>query len=146
MTRFDGPGESPGFLLWHTTMRWQRAIAAALHPLDLTHVQFVLLASAWWLNQAGESPNQVRLAAQAGVDVKMASEVIRRLEGKQLLTRHADPIDARARVLVVTPAGTALARRAIEVVEDVDAEFFSPVDAAPLVQAMRALAAVPGRA
>jgi DNA-binding MarR family transcriptional regulator len=139
VTRFDGPDESPGFLLWHTTIRWQRAIAAALQPLAVTHVQFVLLASAWWLNQAGENPSQVRLAAQAGVDVKMASEVIRRLEGKGLLTRHADPADARARVLMVTPAGATLARRAIDVVEDVDAAFFSGVDTAPLVQAMRVL-------
>ena len=60
------PGESPGFLLWHTTLRWQRDIAAALAPLDLTHVQFVLLACAWWLNNQGEHPNQLALARQAG--------------------------------------------------------------------------------
>ena len=31
MTRFAGaPDESPGFLLWHATLRWQRAVAAAL--------------------------------------------------------------------------------------------------------------------
>ncbi|WP_244312125.1 hypothetical protein [Streptomyces griseofuscus] len=35
------PGDSPGFLLWHATLRWQRDIATALAPLDLTHVQFV---------------------------------------------------------------------------------------------------------
>ena len=28
------PEESPGFLLWHVTLRWQRDIAAALAPLD----------------------------------------------------------------------------------------------------------------
>ena len=43
------PEDSPGFLLWHVTLRWQRDIAAALAPLDLTHVQFVLLATTWWL-------------------------------------------------------------------------------------------------
>lgn len=31
------PGDSPGFLLWHATLRWQRDIATALAPLDLTH-------------------------------------------------------------------------------------------------------------
>ena len=30
------PNDSPGFLLWHVTLRWQRDIAAALAPLDLT--------------------------------------------------------------------------------------------------------------
>jgi hypothetical protein len=47
------PEDSPGFLLWHVTLRWQREIAAALAPLGLTHVQFVLLAAAWWLNSRG---------------------------------------------------------------------------------------------
>jgi hypothetical protein len=40
------PNDSPGFLLWHATLRWQRGVARALKPLELTHVQFVLLACA----------------------------------------------------------------------------------------------------
>lgn len=40
-----GPGDSPGYLVWHATLRRQRAVAAALTPFGLTHVQFVLLAS-----------------------------------------------------------------------------------------------------
>ena len=72
------PEDSPGFLLWHVTLRWQREIAAALAPLGLTHVQFVLLAAAWWLNSRGEDPNQLSLARQEpGTDVKMTSEVLR---------------------------------------------------------------------
>ena len=124
--------ESPGFLLWRTTMRWQRAIAAALAPLGLTHVQFVLLASAWWMSQH-EAPNQVQLAAQAGTDIKMTSEVIGRLESKGLLSRAIDPADARAKILAVTSEGAALAQRAIEIVEAADAEFFAAVDSRPLV-------------
>jgi hypothetical protein len=49
-----GPGDSPGYLVWHTTLRRQRAVAAALTPFGLTHVQFVLLASVCWLNGQGE--------------------------------------------------------------------------------------------
>jgi hypothetical protein len=37
------------------------------------HVQFVLLASTWWLNEHGRRPTQVELAARAGTDVKMTS-------------------------------------------------------------------------
>ena len=86
MTRFPGgPGESPGFLLWHVTLGWQRAITQALAPLELTHVQFVLLACSWWLNEQGQGPNQQEVAAQAGVDVKMASEVLRKLETRGLI-------------------------------------------------------------
>jgi DNA-binding MarR family transcriptional regulator len=136
-----GPDESPGFLLWHTTLRWQRDVAAALAPLDLTHVQFVLLASAWWLNRREERPNQLALARYAGTDVKMASQVLRKLEAKGLLEREVDPSDTRARRLRVTDRGAELARRAVEAVEAADAAFFAPVpDTAALMTALTALA------
>jgi len=139
-TRFSGPSESPGLLLWRTTMRWQRVMTAALAPLDLTHVQFVLLASAMWLGRNGEPPNQVQLAAQAGTEVKMTSDVVARLEAKGLIAREADPRDSRAKVIRVTPTGAAAALRAIVAVETADAAFFEPVDEAQLVGLLQQLA------
>src|SRR5215211_1656233 len=110
------PNDSPGYLLWHATLRWQRGIAKALGPLDLTHVQFVLLACTWWLNEQGERPTQIALAAQAGTDVKMTSQVVRSLERKGLLEREVDVADTRARRLEVTNRGAQLAQRAIAIV------------------------------
>ena len=121
------PSDSPGFLLWHATLRWQRGIAQALAPLDLTHVQFVLLASTWWLNEHGDPPNQVAVATQAGTDVKMTSQVLRTLERKSLIEREVDAADTRARRVRVTERGAALAPRAIAVVEEVDARFFADI-------------------
>jgi DNA-binding MarR family transcriptional regulator len=110
MTRFpEGPATSPGFLLWRLTLAWQRAICAALAPLGLTHVQFVLLACAWWLGEHGQVPNQLELARLAGTDVKMTSQVVRKLETKLLLRREVDPADTRARLLRLTVEGAALA-------------------------------------
>jgi len=120
----EGPAASPGFLLWHLTLAWQRAIAAVLAPLGLTHVQFVLLACAWWLSRQGQVPNQLQLARQAGTDVKMTSQVLRRLEAKGLLDRQVDPGDSRARRLHLTAKGQRLARRAVAAVEEADARFF----------------------
>ncbi|MFF2194171.1 MarR family winged helix-turn-helix transcriptional regulator [Streptomyces sp. NPDC058157] len=127
------PGESPGFLLWHATLRWQREVSSALTPLGLTHVQFVLLACAWWLNGQGEHPNQLALARQAGTDVKMTSQVLRALEQKGLVEREVDPADTRAKRLRVTAAGAELAPRAVAAVEEADARFFRTV---PLDEAM----------
>ncbi|MEV6416187.1 MarR family winged helix-turn-helix transcriptional regulator [Kribbella sp. NPDC051718] len=128
MTRYPGgPAESPGFLLWHVTHSWQRAVTAALAPLDLTHVQFVLLACTWWLTNEGHTPNQQDLAHQAGTDIKMTSQVLKTLENKGLLTREVSPTDARAKTLTPTPAGIKLAQKAITAVEAVDTEFFAPV-------------------
>lgn len=107
-------------MLWHVSLRWQRDVAAALQQLDLTRVQFVLLATAWWLNRQGEQPSQVAVATAAGTDVKMASQVIRTLEQKGLVSRDTNAADTRARRLAVTDAGKAMAPRAIEVVEAVD--------------------------
>lgn len=121
------PEESAGFLLWHVTLRWQREVASTLKPLGLTHVQFVLLASTWWLNSHDEQPSQAALSAFASVDVKMASQVIRTLEQKGLITRQIDAADTRARRLVVTEAGAALAPKAVDAVEAVDAALLKPL-------------------
>jgi DNA-binding MarR family transcriptional regulator len=135
------PEDSPGFLLWHVTLRWQRTMVAALAPLDLTHVQFVLLATTWWLNSRGEDPNQLGLARQAGTDVKMTSEVLRKLEAKGLIVRTVDTADTRARRLRVTSLGAELAVRALAVVETADAGFFRVTeDVGTLVAMLRRLA------
>jgi len=137
MTRFaGGPAESPGFLLWHLTLRWQRAITTALAPLNLTHVQFVLLACAYWLGEHGELPNQLAIAQQAGTDVKMTSQVLARLERQGLIERRTHATDTRAKVVSVTPRGRALAVEAIDRVEDADAAFFAECPAT-LVTALR---------
>ena len=138
------PGESPGFLLWHATLRWQRAIADALAPLDLTHVQFVLLACTWWLNHKGDRPSQVELATFAGTDVKMTSQVVRSLERKGLIERKTDVSDTRAMRLKVTTRGARLAPRAIDVVESVDTAFFRNVRGADTLPLLRALAGAQG--
>ena len=135
------PDDSPGFLLWHVTLRWQRDMVTALAPLDLTHVQFVLLASAWWLNTQDQHPNQLAVARQAGTDVKMTSQVLRTLETKGLIVREVDQADTRARLVRVTGAGADLARRAIAAVEAADAAFFAATSNVPaLLSLLRPLA------
>jgi DNA-binding MarR family transcriptional regulator len=138
----EQPEQSPGFLLWHVTLRWQRDVTAVLQPLGLTHVQFVLLATAWWLNDHDEQPSQVELATAAGTDVKMASQVIRALERKGLITRETRAVDTRIRRLVVTEAGAALAPQAIDAVETVDRALLarlSPTTGRTFVTALKQL-------
>ena len=123
-TRHGGAADSPGLLLWQVTNRWQAAQRAALKPFELTHVQFVLLASLTYLATAGPV-SQRRLADHAATDPMMTSQVVRTLEGRGLVVRDQDPQDARARALRVTAAGAALANRANRAVEDCDQEFFA---------------------
>jgi DNA-binding MarR family transcriptional regulator len=143
-SRFDHPRESPGFLLWRVTLAWQRAMRNALAPHDLTHVQYVLLASTWWLAEHEGPPSQQRLAAQAGTDPMMTSQVLRKLEARGLVTRAVDDRDTRARRLRLTEAGERVLAGALADVEAADAAVFATVgaDRAAFVRALAALAAV----
>jgi DNA-binding MarR family transcriptional regulator len=118
----------------------------ALAPHDLTHVQFVLLASLWWLeDHDDEPPTQARLAEQAGTDPMMTSQVTRKLEGRDLLERAPDPIDSRARRLRLTPAGRELVARALDDVEATDEDCFAALGnrREAFVEALAALGASP---
>lgn len=88
-------------------------------------MQFVLLASLWWLEEHDEPPTQARLAAQAGTDQMMTSQVLRRLEGRGLLDRLPDPGDSRARRLRLTAQGSALTAAALADVEAADEAYFA---------------------
>ena len=90
-------------------------------------MQFVLLASLWWLQEHGEPPTQARLAEHAGTDAMMTSQVVRKLEARGLLERPPDPGDARARRLRLTRAGSALTARALADVEAADEAYFAPL-------------------
>lgn len=102
---------------------------AALKPHDLTHVQYVLLASLVWM-QAHDSDliiTQAELAEFAVTDRMMTSQVLRALEAKRLIRRDNHPSDGRARALQATAAGIIAAQRATSDVENADRIFFSPL-------------------
>jgi DNA-binding MarR family transcriptional regulator len=122
-SQFTHAIDSPGLLLWQVTNAWQAAQRAALRPFDLTHVQFVLLASLTW-QQEDQPVTQRQLAEHIRADPMMTSQVLRTLEAKGLIHRRPHPTDARARALTATPAGVNLANRANAVVEQVDRDYF----------------------
>ncbi len=127
-SRYDSDRDSPGFMLWRVTNRWQAVIRAALRPFGLTHVQFVLLAALTWA--MGEL-TQIELAHRTRSDPMMTSQVLRALERKGLIERREHPTDGRARLLHVTPAGAELARRANTAVEAADQAFFGAESGQP---------------
>lgn len=127
--QFENSDDSPGFSLWQVSSMWQRQINAGLRPFDLTHAQFVLLASLMWLVEEDKPLTQVELASHAKTDIMMTSNVLRTLESKGYVVRKAHPTDTRAKSLTITKQGRALAAQAIQVVEKIDHEFFSKLGA-----------------
>lgn len=123
----DKAEDSSGFLLWQVTSLWQREIRKALLPYDLTHSQFVLLASTHWLTLQNEDVTQILLSGHTKIDPMTTSTVLRTLQAKGLLKRQEHSTDTRAKTVMLTEAGIAVIKQAVVVVEDFDKRFFSAI-------------------
>lgn len=117
--------QKPGFLLWQISIEWQRLQREALANLDLTHVQFVLLATIQSLETKNETLSQVKLASIANVDAMMTSHVLRSLEKRGLVKREKNPTDTRAMVLSSTDEGRNLLNKASKIVDEVDLKYLA---------------------
>lgn len=138
-SNFETPQTSPGFLLWQVSNKWQAAQRKALAAYDLTHVQFVLLAALAWLRD--DTITQKELAAYAGTDIMMTSQVLRVLEKRGLVERTISASDKRAIHVSLTDTGQSLVNQAIVEVERVDSEFFGQLgkDATVFTASLRRL-------
>ena len=122
---FDKAEDSSGFLLWQVTNLWQREIRKALEKFDLTHSQFVLLASTHWLSLQNQDVTQVVLSSHTKIDPMTTSTVLRTLQNKGLLKRQEHSKDTRAKSVALTDEGKKIIKNAVVAVEKFDEEFFS---------------------
>lgn len=125
---FDKAEESTGFLLWQLTNLWQREIKKALEKYDLTHSQFVLLASIHWLTLNKQNVTQILLSHHTKIDPTTTSTVLRILQKKALIKRQEHKTDTRAKTVGLTEVGVKKIRQAIKTVELFDKQFFSSLE------------------
>jgi MarR family transcriptional regulator, organic hydroperoxide resistance regulator len=104
---------TPGYLVWRLSMKWRVAVDRALAPLGLTHAHYVLLASLYGLERAGQRPTQRELADHTGLEALYTSKLARALEAGGLIQRDRDPADTRAVRLALTDRGREVAVPAI---------------------------------
>jgi len=123
-SQFKTPEESPGYLLAQLTLLWQRKLKKVLDPLDLTHTQFVLLASIGWLSAKNDDTTQIDIADFNNFDRMMVSKVLRTLETKKLISRQEHKTDTRAKTIKLTSNGKKAMQLGITAVEKADVEFF----------------------
>jgi DNA-binding MarR family transcriptional regulator len=128
---YEGPKQSPGFLLWHISTSWRGSIEAVLKRLGLTHPQFVVLATTAWLTKSGEFATQAAIGKMAGLDPNTISQIITGLEKKKLIRREASP-DGRAKHPKLTTDGSALLAQALPAVEQADNQFFNTLSSKEL--------------
>ncbi len=127
VSEFQKPEESPGFLLWRASILWRREIESVLKPLDLTHPQFVVLATCAWLRLKEETVSQAAIGRQSGLDPNTTSQILRSLEAKGLIERRHLK-DERSKTPVLTEQGRTTLEKALPAVEKADREFFSAVN------------------
>jgi DNA-binding MarR family transcriptional regulator len=139
VSQFSAPKESAGYLLWQVTHLWQRQVESVLSELEITHLQFVLLAGIGWLTRDGTLPTQVQLAEFCKIHVMQISQVVRKLEDKKLIKRTTHPSDPRAKVLRLTHTGEAVLSQAVPLIEQLDAAFFGACNQAALLTELKQL-------
>ena len=123
---FKTPDDSPGFVLWQLTCQWQRMQRQALTKLSLTHPQFVVLASTLWLTTHEKYPiTQQQVSDFSKIDKMSLSTLVTTLAQKKFLKRIKHHLDARAYSLTLTAKGKERILKAIPIVENIDAQFFS---------------------
>ncbi len=126
---FEKAEDSSGFLLWQVTNLWQREIKKALVAFDLTHSQYVLMASIHWLSLHGVEVTQIVLSSHTKIDPMTTSTVLRSLQSRGLVDRHEHATDTRAKTVALSEKGKILVKDAVIAVEQFDAAFFSPLGA-----------------
>lgn len=121
---YASPQESPGYLLWRMSTKWRDSIEDVLKPLNLTHPQFVILATLAWLTKDGNKVSQVAIGRMAGLDPNTTSQIIRGLEKKKFVKR-TQSVDERSKNPIVTATGSTILSKALPLVEQADKDFFA---------------------
>ena len=124
ISSYSTPEESPGFLLWRTSTLWRRSLEAVLKPYDLTHPQFVVLATVGWLTKEGQKTSQIAVSRLSGLDPNTVSQILRGLQAKGVLMRTASQ-EGKRKTPVLTAEGVDRLSHALPAVEQADTEFFS---------------------
>lgn len=119
--------DSTGFLVWQVTSLWQREIRRLLEPHDLTHSQFVIMASTHWLSMRQQDVTQILLSEHSKIDPMTTSTVLRTLQKKGLVQRREHATDTRAKTVSLTELGEKVIKQAVVIVEGFDRDFFAPL-------------------
>ncbi len=112
---FEKPEENLGYLLWQTTMLWNRQMNRALDEVGLTHTQFVIMAALGWLLKKSTSVTQKEIAGFSNTDRMMVSKILRKLQKNELIERKEHEIDTRAKCVFLTDKGIDTLQKAIKI-------------------------------
>ena len=108
--------------------KWHSMIKKELKKMNLTHPQFVVLASLAYLSQDSNEVTQVMISKLAGIDVMTVSQILNLLEKNDFVKRKEHSKDTRAKAVILNKKGEETLQKAVPLVEQIDEIFFEKLD------------------
>lgn len=139
---FGNPEDSPGFLLWQTTVTWQRLIKKVLDPYNVSHAQFVILSLTLWFEHQGQVPTQIMIVNKSKLDKMTVSKSLKKLVTQGFIARSENEQDTRSKIVRLTPQGKAMAEKLLPLIIQIDQKFFKPFNPEELDHFMALLGAL----
>jgi len=143
---FERPDDSLGFLLWQTTIIWQRQIKKALEKYNISHAQFVIMATLLWFESHNYDTTQILIVNWSKLDKMTVSKSLKKLVALRLVNRMEHEIDTRAKNILLTDKGKRLVNKLVPIVEGIDDVFFgktSTTEQKDLIHILRTLTTEP---
>jgi len=118
--------EDSGFLMLQISNLWGNYHDKALKRYHgLSHMQYAVLASVYWLVlYSGKQVTQTILAQHTKINPMTISQMFKVLEAKGYIYRTTHATDVRAKAVNLTPEGKELMHKAFNTIWEVDAKFF----------------------
>ena len=101
MSRINNPEKSLPYFLRGAFRGFETALGRYLTEFNLPVSQFYILRLQW--NEDGNS--QIDIAKRAFMTESVASQVLKKMEARDLVRRKADPNDGRSRLVNLTQTG-----------------------------------------
>ena len=108
--------------------KWHSMIKKELKKMNLTHPQFVVLASLAYLSQNGNEVTQIMISKLSGIDVMTVSQILNLLEKNDFVKRKEHSRDTRAKAVILSKKGEEVLQKAVPLVEQIDEIFFEKLD------------------
>ena len=101
------------FALHSTARQLVKAYRPVLEELDITHPQYLVLLVLWsWARERETRPTVKALGERLALDSGTLTPLLKRLEARGLIKRERSSEDERELFVQLTPAGSAMKRRA----------------------------------
>lgn len=123
---YDTLQDMTGFLFWQNAHLWSTSQEKMLKRLfGISQLQYVILASTYWLTIHGVEVTQSYLSAHTKVEKMTISKNIVELQRQKYIDRNRHSMDKRANLITISERGKKLLDGAIIEIEKMDNTFFN---------------------